>query len=30
MNQAANLPSDYLNPEAQTIAHFDAELWVGP
>lgn len=27
MNQAANLPSDYLNPEAQTIAHFDAELW---
>ena len=27
MNQAANLPSDYLDPEAQTIAHFDAELW---
>src|SRR6056300_1692536 len=27
MNQAANLQSDYLNPEAQTIAHFDAELW---
>jgi len=27
MNQAAKLPSDYLDPEAQTIAHFDAELW---
>jgi len=27
MNQAANLQSDYLDPEAQTIAHFDAELW---
>lgn len=27
MNQAANLPSDYLDPEAQTIAQFDEELW---
>ena len=27
MNQAANLPSDYLDPEAQTIEQFDEELW---
>ena len=27
MNQAANLPSDYLDPEAQTIEQFDKELW---